>query len=124
MLLLDTNILIDCLRGHTAALEWMASLDEIPACSEVTRAEVLRGMRSPERRITEKLLATLRWISVDETVSRRAGEFGREHRRTHPELGVADLLIGATASVLDIELATTNTRDYPMFPRLAAPYSG
>jgi hypothetical protein len=30
-----------------------------PTCSEVTRVEVLRGMRSHERRVTERFLATL-----------------------------------------------------------------
>jgi predicted nucleic acid-binding protein len=123
MRLLDTSVLIDVLRGSAAATDWLAGLDEVPLCSEITRTEVLRGVRSPERTRTEQLLDALRWAPVDETTSRRAGELGRRHRRSHRALGVADLLIAATAMVHDAELATGNVRHYPMFPGLRPPYA-
>lgn len=88
----------------------------------VTRAEVLRGMSSSERTVTERLLEVLRWVSVDDAVSRRAGELGRQYRHSHPGLSVADLLIAATALVLGAELATANLRHYPMYSGLTAPY--
>lgn len=122
MYVLDSTVLIDFLRGSPAAGRWMESLDDLPLCSEVTRAEVLRGMRSPERSRTEQLLQTLRWAPVDETISRRAGELGRRHRRSHRGIGVTDLLIAATALTHDAELATANVRHFPMFPGLAPPY--
>jgi predicted nucleic acid-binding protein len=122
MRLLDTSVLIDVLRGSPAATEWLSGLGELPLCSEITRAEVLRGVRSAERTRTERLLAALRWAPVDETISRRAGELGRRHRASHRGLGVADLLIAATAEIHDAELATANVRHYPMFPGLEAPY--
>lgn len=118
---LDTTVLIDVLRGDEAAVAWLGGREEVPMCSEVTRAEVLRGVRSGERAATERLLNALRWIAVDERVSRRAGELGREHRRGHG-ISVADLLIAATAMELDAALATANTRHFPMFPRLRPPY--
>ncbi|HYV15498.1 MAG TPA: type II toxin-antitoxin system VapC family toxin [Conexibacter sp.] len=123
MYVLDSSVLIDFLRGSSAALRWMETLDELPLCSEVTRAEVLRGVRSAERSPTDRLLQTLRWAPVDEAVSRRAGELGRRHRRSHRGIGVADLLIAATALVHGAELATANVRHYPMFPGLAPPYA-
>lgn len=118
---LDTTVLIDVLRGDETAVAWLSGQDEVPACSEVTRAEVLRGVRSGERAATERLLNALRWIPVDDRVSRRAGELGRKHRRGHA-LAVADLLIAATALELDAALATANTKHFPMFPRLRPPY--
>jgi predicted nucleic acid-binding protein len=120
--LLDTSVLIDVLRGSEVAASWLASLDDVPSCSELTRAEVLRGVRSPERAPTDRLLSALRWVSVDEPVSRRAGELGRQYRRSHPGLSIADLVIAATAQLLDADLATANVRHYPMFPGLAPPY--
>ena len=72
-------------------------------------------------RVTKRLLDALRWIPVDERVSRRAGELGRQHRRSHA-IAVADLLIAATAMELDAALATANTKHFPMFPRLRPPY--
>ena len=119
MYVVDTSVLIDVLRGSTAATDWLGGLDEVPLCSEITRTEVLRGVRSPERTRTEQLLDALRWAPVDETTSRRAGELGRSHR----SLGAADLLIAATALVHDAELATGNVRHYPMFPGLRPPYA-
>jgi predicted nucleic acid-binding protein len=120
--LLDTSGLIDVLRGSEAAASWLASLDEVPSCSELTRAEVLRGVRSSERAHTDWLLGALRWVSVDEPVSRRAGELGRQYRRSHPGLSIVDFVIAATTQLFDADLATANVRHYPMFPGLAPPY--
>jgi predicted nucleic acid-binding protein len=122
--LLDTSVLIDVLRGSRAAARWLAGLGEVPLCSEISRTEVLRGVRSAERAPTERLLQALRWAPVDEAVSQRAGELGRRYRASHAGLGVADLLIAATAQTYGAELATGNVRHYPMFPRLAPPYAG
>ncbi len=122
MRLIDTSVLIDVLRGSNVAATWLASLDDVPSCSELTRAEVLCGVRSPERAPTDRLLSALRWVSVDEPVSRRAGELGRQYRRSHPGLSIADLVIAATAQLLDADLATANVRHYPMFSGLVPPY--
>ncbi len=122
--LLDTSVLIDVLRGSETAVEWLTGLDEVPLCSEVTRAEILRGVRSAERGATERLLQAMRWVSIDEQVSRTAGELGREHRRAHADLDVADLLIAATALIADAQVATANVRHFPMFPGLEPPYAG
>ncbi len=119
---LDTTVLIDVLRGHSAAVEYVLGLEEVAVCSEVTRVEVLRGLRSEERRAAERLFQQLRWVFVDEAIARGAGEFGRRLRRSHGGIGIADLIIAATADQLDLPLATTNVRHYPMFRDLRAPY--
>jgi predicted nucleic acid-binding protein len=124
MLLLDTSVLIDVLRGSDAATQWLVSLEEVPSCSELTRAEVLRGVRSAERSRTERLLSSLRWVPVDEPVSRWAGELGRQYRRSHPGLSIVDFVIAATTQLLEADLATANIRHYPMFAGLAPPYTG
>ena len=120
--LLDTSIVIDLLRGHSPALEFARGLDAQPVCSEVTRVEVLRGVRSDERRLTDRLLGTLRWLTVDEVVARRAGELGRRWRASHRGLGTVDLIIAATAIEHELEIATLNVRHFPMIDRLRAPY--
>ena len=122
MVLLDTSVLIDVLRGSPLAVDWLASLQEVPSCSELTRAEVLRGVRSPERSRTDRLLGSLRWVAVDEPISRRGGELGRRYRRSHQGLSIVDFLIAGTAQLVDAELATANIRHYPMFAGLTPPY--
>ena len=120
--LLDTSIVIDILRGVVPAIAYARGLTEPPTCSEITRVEVMRGLRSGERRATERLLGTLRWIAVDESIARRAGELGRRYRRSHQGLATADLIIAATVQELGLELATLNVRHFPMIPGLTAPY--
>jgi predicted nucleic acid-binding protein len=120
--LLDSDVLVDYLRGLPAAGRYVHGLAATPTCSEVTRVEVLRGMRSRERRVTERFLATIRWAPVDEEISALAGELGRRFRRSHGVLGLADLVIAATAERLRVPLATLNVRHFPMFPELVPAY--
>jgi predicted nucleic acid-binding protein len=120
--LLDTSVVIDILRGAAPAVAYARGLPEPPICSEITRVEVVRGLRSGERLATERLFATLRWVPVDEPIARRAGELGRRFRRSHQGLATADLIIAATVQELGCELATLNVRHFPMIAGLAPPY--
>lgn len=121
-IVLDTTVLVDHLRDSVAAHEYLAGLDDRPMCSEVSRIEVLQGLRSEERKAADRLFGLIRWVPVDAAVARRAGELGRRWRRSHPGIGVADLAIAATAEHLGVELATRNVKHFPMFKGLQAPY--
>jgi hypothetical protein len=121
--LLDTSVVVDILRAYGPALDFARSLDDVPACSEITRVEVLRGLRSHERRTTERFLATLVWHEVDEAVARRAGEMGRAFRRSHSGVSVPDLVVAATAEEMGLPLATLNVRHFPMLGGLTPPYA-
>jgi predicted nucleic acid-binding protein len=120
--LLDTSVVIDVLRGVPQALDYARGLDDIPTCSEITRVEIMRGVRSAERRRTERLFSVVHWMELTEAISRRASNLGRTFRRTHAGLATADLVIAATALEAGLSIATRNVRHFPMFPRLAPPY--
>ena len=122
MTVIDTTILVDHLRGRRQALDYLASLSEVPICSEVTRVEIMTGLRSGERTAAERLFAAVDWMPVSEEIARRAGDLGRRYRRRHPGLSLADLVVGATAMELGRTVATHNVRHFPMFARLRAPY--
>jgi predicted nucleic acid-binding protein len=83
---------------------------------------VLRGIRAHEVSFTRRLLAELIWIPVDSAIATRAGDLGRDWRARGRTLSVADLVIAATALETGRPLATSNVRDFPMFPDLKAPY--
>jgi predicted nucleic acid-binding protein len=119
---IDTTVIIDILRGHQPAIDWATSVDRRLVASEVTRIEVMRGLRSHERGAAERAFAAFRWLDVTESIARRAGDLGRRWRRSHRSIGLADLVIASTAIDLDAELATSNVRHYPMFPQLRPPY--
>lgn len=119
---LDTGVLIDHLRASAPATEYLAGLDDRPVCSEISRIEVIQGLRSAERQAADRLFALIAWVPVSEAVARRAGDLGRKWRRSHPGIGVADLAIAATAEHVDATLATRNLKHFPMFEGLRAPY--
>ena len=119
----DTSVLIDILRDDAAAVEYARGAGEVPTCSEVTRVEVVRGLRSAERTGAEQLFRSMRWIGVDEPIARRAGELGRRWDRHRPGISFADLVIAATVEQVGAELATTNVRHFPMFEDLRPPYA-
>ena len=116
----DTSVVIDLLRGHPPAIAYARGLVAPPSCSEITRVEVLRGLRSGEQRQTERLFAAITWIGIDEPIARRAGALGRTWRRSHQGIATADLIIAATAEQLGAELAMLNVRHFPMVAGPAA----
>ncbi len=120
--LLDTSVVVDILRGLPEALSFAGSLEAVPTCSEITRVEILTGMRTGERGSTERLFRSLAWFGLDEGIARRAGALGRSWRRSHPGIGTSDLIVAATAEALGLRLATLNVKHFPMFRGLRAPY--
>ena len=119
---LDATVLIDHLRNEPAAAGYLATFEAPPLCSEVTRIEVHRGVRSPERRAMEAIFGLIDWVPVDEPIARRAGDLGRQWRRSHPGISAIDLAVAATAQAHVASLATSNVRHFPMFPGLRPPY--
>lgn len=121
---IDTSVLIDYLRGHEPAadlLEKERAAGPLHA-SEITRLEVLAGIRPAEEEPTRSLLATLLWHPVDTEVAEKAGEFGRQWLPSHNGIDGADLAIASTAVLLDARLLTCNVRHFPMFAALRRPY--
>ena len=122
--LVDTSILIDYLRGHegaAAVLERERAAAPLQA-SEITRLEVLAGMRPAEEDATRSLLSALRWHPVDADVVEDAGALGRQWLPSHHTIDSADLAIAATVMRTGSRLLTRNVRHFPMFPGLRPPY--
>lgn len=122
--LVDTSVLIDYLRGRPEAAELLeGERERAPLhASEITRLEVLAGMRPREEEPTRSLLSTLVWHPVDAEVAERAGLLGQQWLPSHHTIDGADLAIAATAIMHEFRLLTRNVRHFPMFPGLLAPY--
>lgn len=122
--LVDTSVLIDVLRGEVAAAEVLRNARRagLLHASEVTRLEVLAGMRPREEAGTRALLAVLTWHPVDDRVAEVAGDLGRRWLPSNRGIDSADLAIAATAVLLGAALITRNITHFPMFSDLSAPY--
>ena len=122
--LVDTSVIIDYLRGDRGAeqaLEEARSKAPLHA-SEMTRLEVLAGMKPNEEAGTRALLSIFIWHPVDTLIAERAGELGRRWLSSHRSIDGADLAIAATVSVTSCELLTCNVKHFPMFAGLRRPY--
>ena len=58
------------------------------------------------------------WLSAT-----RAGDFGRQFRRSHSGIDLGDYLIAATADVKGYRLATLYVRHFPMLSDLRPPFA-
>ena len=115
MKLVDTDVLIEHLRGSTAATELLVEIADEAHVSVLTRFELLAGMRSSERHLVWALVDVIPNLGVTQEVSALAGEWARQYRRSHSSIGPLDYLIAATAEVHGADLLTRNVRHFPMF---------
>ena len=101
-LLVDTDILIDHLRG---ARQFEPGAGAV-AYSVVTRAELFAG-RGVDEQVVGALLEPFRELPVDRAVSERAGRL-----RRGSQLHLIDALIAATALEHGLALCTRNLGDF------------
>lgn len=112
--LMDTDILIDFLRGKEAARDYLrGKLQEtILCCSVITVAEIYAGMLEKEREKTLALLDGFFILPVTLEIAETAGRF-KQSVKPHA-LELDDCLIAATAFIEKAVLATRNRKHYPM----------
>jgi len=125
VILVDSDVLIEHLRGKTAARDWLAHARHSSgplAISVVSLTEVAGGMRPPEHRAVRRLLGSMHRFEITEQVAWRAATLMNEYRRSHSGIGLGDYLIAATALTEGLEIATLNIRHYPMLPELKRPF--
>lgn len=122
MMLLDTCVLIDVLRGNAAALAFVSELPEQPALSVITVTEILAGVRNTrERKLFEQFAAACAAVPIELEIATLAGEYVNQYRKSH-SVDPIDALIAATAKTRNLPLATLNLKHFPMFDGLQRPY--
>lgn len=115
--LLDTNVIINFLRGDRMTISYMEQIlllgGVLHAC-EITIAETYTGMREDEREATETFLNSLIYLSTNRLAAQKSGEWRRFYRNKNKNITLADALIAATALQAHLILLTENLKDYPM----------
>lgn len=122
--LVDTSVLVDHTRGVAAAHETLVRAADAGGLhsSEIVRAELLVLIRERELEAIEPLLEVIVWHPVDRQVAELAGSLGRRWLPSHSGIDAADLVIAATAILIEADLLTKNVKHFPMIEGLAAPY--
>jgi predicted nucleic acid-binding protein len=120
--LLDSSVAIDYLRDHAPAVEIVEDEHDWLGASEMTRFELLAGVKPDEQEAAESFFSVLGWVPISEPIARRAAELARQFRPAYSGIEDADYLIAATALELEAELVTTNVRPFPMLDGLRAAY--
>ena len=115
-ILLDSDVIIEWLRGHSPFTQQMVQLIEAHAdlCwTPVSIAEILAGSRKSEDEAIADLFLLLEALPLTTDVGRKAGEYLKSYAKSHGvELG--DALIAASASSSGRQLWTLNKKHYPM----------
>lgn len=111
--LLDTDILIDYMRGYPEAVAFVDGTGPRAAVSVLTVSELYAGVREAETRQLKKLLQTFSYYVVTRAIAIRGGLLRRQYLRSH-RIALADSLIAATAQEHRMEMATLNSKHFPM----------
>ncbi len=114
--LLDSDVLIACLRGKPSVLTFVGEIckHEVPAISSLSYFEVWAGVRPQEEEAVFNFLSSLRILPVEQLIAEEAGNYVRAYRKRGLTLSSMDTLIAATAKIHDLILVTSNVRDFPM----------
>jgi predicted nucleic acid-binding protein len=121
-LLLDTDVLVEYLRGRPEAIEYLEGLESDLFVSDVSVAELFSGVKGDqEERSLEQFLLAFTALPVTEGVARLGGLYRRDFRPSHGT-GLADALIAATAEENGVDLVTLNRRHFPMVRKVTIPY--
>ena len=118
----DTDVLIDFLRGLSPAVDFVTCHADAIVISSISVAELYAGVRVHERETLDTFLALFPIAPVGHELARVAGLLRRDYGPSHG-LGLADAVIAATAQQRNAELVAINVRHFPMFPGLAPPYT-
>ena len=126
MNLLDTDVLVDCLRGTIPAQEWLKQLGtQSFAVPAVAAMELVMGChdRADLERI-QRFLATFEVVWPEPSEFAAAYQLLLTHRLSSG-LNIPDCLIAATALTRSARLYTFNFKHFQVVPGLdvAHPYS-
>ena len=123
--LVDTDVLIDFLRGREQAVSFVNRHSDRIIMSTIAVAELHAGVRGgkadPEQAALESFLSLFRVVPVSDAIARLGGLYKRDYGASHG-IGLADAVVAATATLEDADLKSLNVRHYPMFEGIEPAY--
>jgi predicted nucleic acid-binding protein len=121
-ILLDTDVLVDFLRGHSEAVAFVNAHSSRIILSSIVIAELYSGVKGDaEQAALENFVSLFRAVPVSAEIAKAGGLYKRDYGKSHG-VGLADAILAATAEAENAELKTLNTKHYPMLKDLKPPY--
>jgi predicted nucleic acid-binding protein len=114
--LLDSDVIIDVLRGRPETVEALSRLETAGTATHtcaVSVAEIFAGLRAGEERRTDAFFDARGEVPIDAATGRRAGEYLARYARSRG-VEIADALIAAASTTAGLHLWTRDARHYPM----------
>ena len=122
-LLVDTDVMVDYLRGREKAVRFLKRHAERIVLSSITVAELYAGVKGrTERAMLDEVVSLFPVIPVTAEAAKAAGLLKRDFGKSHG-VGLADAMIAATVQAENAELKTLNVRHYPMLRGLKPAYA-
>ena len=121
LIVADTDVLIDFLRGQGAADRVALELKHGLATTAVSAFELWAGsIGSPKReQAVAALLGALQIITLDESAAKQAADLRLALKKQGRTLGMADALIAGICVDQQAILLTRNTKHFADIPRLS-----
>ena len=120
--LLDTDVLIDFLRGYDKAVDFVTANSHKIILSSIVVAELYAGVKgAAELTALDNFISLFTVIPVTSEISRVGGLFKRDYAKSHG-VGLADAIIAATCESENAALKTLNVKHYPMMKGLKPTY--
>lgn len=114
--LLDTDILIDWLRGQEGAVDWMmkqAGSGQRIFVSGISVAELLSGTAREQQQSREQLLREFEYAPYTFDAAKLTGQLRYDHLRSGTAIALPDLIQAAIALTENLTVATANTVHFP-----------
>lgn len=114
--LVDTDVLIDVLRGKAKICHFLDSLHRKGSSlfySPITKAEVFHGIREGEEKEINLLFQSMECIPITDEIGEKAGAYLKAFHSSH-NVHLGDSLIAATVHINGSILLTFNRKHYPM----------
>jgi predicted nucleic acid-binding protein len=117
----DTDVLIDYLRDHPAAVAFLEGTERSLGASVITVAELYAGVRDGEkRRRLDGFVEAFAVHALDRAPAQRAGPWRLQYGPSHGT-GLADTVVAASVEATSATLVTLNRRHLPMLAEVLVP---
>lgn len=125
MILLDTDVMVDIIRGYPPAMRWFSALKETPVLPGFVVMELIAGCQDKrDLALTRKAVGAMNILWPEsEHCNKAIADLAQHHLAS--KLDPNDALIGELAVGLGTTLRTFNVRHFSLIPglKILKPYA-